>query len=165
MSFSLPKNIPHFDDLHRSYEDVYWTQRQNGGGITDAMGNIFERKELPMYKDKPYNYPLSAKRPVWKRKRVLIITIFLLVILLWRYLATDQVKYGKRSGYGWPVPWPRSPGINWQRRMEDVRAAFELSWDGYERYAWGQLRDLVASASIDVFFSARPKLLIFSRCR
>jgi len=28
--------------------------------------------------------------------------------------------------------------IDWERRRDKVRDAFIVSWDGYEKYAWGK---------------------------
>src|SRR3954449_6405768 len=83
MSFSIPKNVPSFTDPKREMENHAWgasgmTARShtNGGvisGMQDRMGNFFEKNtDLPMYKDKPYSYVSSRRRPsTWRRKRTL----------------------------------------------------------------------------------------------
>lgn len=131
MSFSIPKNVPSFDNTQREYENVYWrssghTERNShaGNGVGGPIGNYFVNKNLPMYKDKPYAYASSTRSiALYKRKRLWagVLSIVAIVLLL-DYFQSSTV-----------------PKIDWERRRESVKDAFKLSWDGYERYAWGKL--------------------------
>ncbi|KAL3962184.1 hypothetical protein ACCO45_003707 [Purpureocillium lilacinum] len=131
MSFSIPNNVPNFAAPHRDLEDRAWAavarRGASGGGIlSDVQGKVagyFEQDELPMYKDKPYGYaPSMRRRRWWRRKRVLSSIALGILGLLW---LTELLL-------------PR------QKAEIDVRMhvveAFELSWDAYERYAWGMIR-------------------------
>lgn len=44
-----------------------------------------------------------------------------------------------KDGWGWSQKPERAGGkIDWLSRRERVVEAFTLSWDAYERYAWGR---------------------------
>lgn len=123
MSFSIPKNIPSFDNSQRALENVYWSYSKGDG------------RGLPMYKDKPFDFARSPRnRPLWRRKGFLI-TLFLVVLvilMLFRGQRPDSLFALRR----WSPS--HSSTVDWTSRAESVRKAFQLSWDGYERHAWGQ---------------------------
>ena len=154
MSFAVPKNVPSFSSPQRELENKYWgasgvtarSAHSNGGvmsGMQDRMGGLFgENKDLPMYKDKPYSYATSKRhRPLWKRRRLHGLGLLLLLVLLWFFgvFKDDTVARQKaKDTWRWlQRPEKGGPGIDWFDRRERVKEAFELSWDAYERYAWG----------------------------
>ena len=143
MAFSLPKNVPRFDDSQRAYENVYWSKEQNGYGkaTANALGGLFENKDLPMYKDKPYSYAASKRRiPLWKRKRTLAIAVIGLIALFTFFGLLPSSNVQGNRGSGFVLNWLKRPAkstVDWDLRRENVRETFKLSWDGYERHAWG----------------------------
>lgn len=153
MSFAVPRNVPSFNDPVRRYEDALWSsstsQRHtaassNGYGLHMPGTGSSNSKELPMYKDKPYNYPPSRRRG---RKRIwaaLAISLtFLVLYYRGTFSSTDQraatgpvLDTGRlwsslSQGLGKKGP------IDWNLRRDQVKNAMEISWSGYEKYAWG----------------------------
>lgn len=152
MSFSVPKNVPSFTNPQRALEDRLWpssgvTKHRSGlGGVQDRVGNFLnpDRGALPMYKDKPCAYPPSGRpRPIFRRKRVLGLLFIVVIILLWfNGSLNDHQEKAKVKLNQWG--WLRNDGdkakskADWLKRRERVVEAMELSWDAYERYAWGE---------------------------
>ena len=153
MSFSLPKNVPSFESSQRRYENVYWGSsgktHQNGhtgNGIGDKLGGFFDNQALPMYKDKPYAYgaprrqkSLLRRKPVWFG---VIIILFGLLSYFGSRSSVAEEGEGVKGRENTIWKWFRRPTTNtvmvdWNDRREKVKDAFILSWDGYERYAWG----------------------------
>lgn len=148
MAFSIPKNVPSFSNPQRALEDRAWgngassvlTSRKGGaGGLFDIGRNS---NSLPMYKDKPYAYPASQRaRPIWRRKRT--IGVVLLVLSLLYYFGAFSAHHetlSSRPSWGWLKGGDveQAHGSkDWLKRRERVVEAFTLSWDAYERYAWG----------------------------
>ncbi|PWW77044.1 Glycoside Hydrolase Family 47 protein [Tuber magnatum] len=124
MSFSIPKNVPSFTSPNREFEDV-----------EGAVGGLFgANRDLPLYKDKPY-YQRSGrnqrKRKMYRRKRYLGGLIAVLVLFYW---------FGYFSGTGTsilPIKKKTQDTVNWEDRREKVKEAFVLSWNAYEKHAWG----------------------------
>jgi endoplasmic reticulum Man9GlcNAc2 1,2-alpha-mannosidase len=155
MSFSVPRNVPSFGNPQRLVEDRLWassgvTARSgrlgaDGGllhGVQDRVGGFFDnRNTLPMYKDKPYTYAVSRRmRPLYRRKRVL--GLFGLIIILGCYFfgvfSSDGDSHPLKQNWKWPGLKDSAKGkADWSKRRDMVVEAFELSWDAYERYAWG----------------------------
>lgn len=159
MAFSVPRNVPSFTDPQRQAEDHFWaaaTRRPGAGnnnaagnkGIIGAAGDLLDaatggrnRQSLPMYKDKPYGYPASQRaRPWYRRKRVLL--LLLLGLFTFLYYRGWFEKHRERvplRGWTWSSKEEKSRGkVDWLSRRKRVVEAFELSWDAYERYAWGK---------------------------
>ena len=154
MSFSLPRNVPRFDNDQRTYENIYWgaSKRtpQNGHvadgihALTTPLNNLFDNKSLPMYKDKPYSYASSRRYvPVFRRKPVLFGALLALLTLggWWVFLRpVDRIysegKSETTSTWSW-LKKTDGPAPNWDERREAVREAFKISWDGYANNAWG----------------------------
>ena len=123
--------------------------RQNGstgsnGGISAKFDNFFDKRELPMYKDKPYSYAASRRNtPLYRQWRMLAGGILsLLALLYWLRVGGSTLTekpQGQRNAKSSSWSWAGStgPAIDWESRREAVREAFILSWDGYEQYAWG----------------------------
>jgi hypothetical protein len=157
MSFSIPKNVPSFTNPQRELENRVWgasgvTARSagthsNGGlmsGMQDRMGVFFDgnRGDLPMYKDKPYSYVASRRhRSIWKRKRTWGTGgLFLFVVLYFMGFFGSDAEAAKKAKNGWSWlqrPEKGGPKVDWMDRRERVKEAFTLSWDAYDRYAWG----------------------------
>jgi endoplasmic reticulum Man9GlcNAc2 1,2-alpha-mannosidase len=169
-SFSIPKNVPSFTNPQRELENRVWgssgvTARsaalhQNGGigSVQDRLGGFFEKnRDLPMYKDKPFSYVSSRRRkPWWKRRRLL--ALFGLFIMFGLYLSgvigDENTSNKAKNGWSWLQKPEKTGGKDWLSRRERVVDAFTLSWDAYERYAWGMsysaLFNLVTKNSVYV---------------
>lgn len=160
MSFAVPKNVPSFTNPQRAVEDRLWsssgvTARSArggagaGGGIIgeglDKVGGFLNpnRGTLPMYKDKPYAYPLSSRsRPFYRRKTCMAWALFLVLgVAYWLGLFSKDGydRIPKLRAGDWLQADAKAPQgtVDWLERRERVVEAFELSWDSYERYAWG----------------------------
>lgn len=105
---------------------------------TEKINSMFTAKgELPMYKDKPYNYSGSRRLPFYRRKRILLViplllAFFLIPGLLNRSSAKSRVKSAIwQSG-------TKAVSIDWSGRQERVKEAFRVNWRAYETYAWGE---------------------------
>ena len=149
MAFSMPRNLPDFADPTREMEDRAWASVSRRGasgkggiigGVSDKVAGMFGEDSLPMYKDKPYGYASSRRRrPLWRRKRAMVLVVTLLISLLY-YLG----YFGSSGENRGVVPWSwtsltqERDIVNWDSRRQHVVEAFELSWDAYERYAWGK---------------------------
>lgn len=152
MSFSLPKNVPSFESSQRSYENVYWGSsgkiRQNGNTgnrIGNKIGGFLENNDLPMYKDKPYSYGASRRKaPLLRRKRVwfgVIIFLFGCLAYMEMFSPFMELRIQDSGLWKWFTKSQKNPPlVDWDVRRERVKDAFILSWDGYERYAWGMFR-------------------------
>ena len=95
-----------------------------------------------MYKDKPYNYPSSQRRR--SRRIYLAITVICILIGGYIYLApADRSQERETVGHGLWDKWsgklssPTGKKVDWAERQAQVKRAMELSWSGYEKYAWG----------------------------
>jgi len=163
MSFSIPDNIPSFNNPQRELENRAWgssgvTARSasgygGGSGMHDKLGRYFERnksyfegnKDLPLYKDKPYYSSATSRRrrPLWRRRRVIaLVGLFVMFVLylfgVWGHNEGGQKPKKPKDSWSWLGGSDRSGSkIDWLDRRERVVEAFTLSWDAYERYAWG----------------------------
>ncbi|KAL9605132.1 MAG: hypothetical protein Q9219_000066 [cf. Caloplaca sp. 3 TL-2023] len=141
MSFSMPRNV----NSHRSYGDSTWgSSGQNGftrSNIGAKLDGYFDKRELPMYKDKPYSYAASRRRPLYQKWRFTIGSLLLLVgLLYWIGIfspvkATVRAKKTSKTTWSW-LNKPTTAVVDWDERREKVKEAFMLSWDGYEKHAW-----------------------------
>lgn len=163
MSFTVPKNVPSFNNPQRALEDHLWgssgvTARApghraglGGGGIIgEGLGKVDgflhpNRNMLPMYKDKPFAYPPSQRnRPIYRRKSCMAIALFLVVLVAYWFGIFGDEPYEripslKTSGWLQAEEAKAAKGkVDWLERRQRVVEAFELSWDAYERYAWGK---------------------------
>lgn len=153
MSFALPNNVPSFTSSQREHEDGYWRSARRiggqpghtGNGFADKIGGFLDQRELPMYKDKPYSYTASRKKGHFYRRKRFIAggILFLTGLLYWLGLFSspksipEDLKKGGRNAWSW-LKKPESAVVDWNARRERVKEAFKLSWDGYERHAWGK---------------------------
>ncbi|MCJ1474675.1 mannosyl-oligosaccharide alpha-1,2-mannosidase [Lambiella insularis] len=152
MSFSLPRNVPKFDDDQRAHENVYWgsakrTEQSShaGHGLGNTLNGLFENKTLPMYKDKPYSYAASRRQTSWYRRKSVWLAIIVLSTLNFCIFYFFVRTYGEpseasehegTSSWGW-LSKSSDTAADWDLRREAVKDAFKLSWDGYANNAWG----------------------------
>ena len=116
------------------------------GGVQDRVGGILhpDRNVLPMYKDKPYAHaPSYRARPLFRRKRTLGLLLLIALVFLWfsGALKGHQERAATSlADWGWLKTDTGAKGTSadWPKRRQRVVEAFELSWDAYERYAWGK---------------------------
>lgn len=161
MSFSLPRNVPNLNDPQRGLEDGHWgssgiSRIQNGhtgNGIGGKLDAFFDKRQLPMYKDKPYNYPASKKNRGWYlRRRTFVAAILgVLGLAFWFgiYSTVSKVAPVGSSGaalWAWGST-PESSKADWNDRRQKVKEAFVSSWDGYEKHAWGMKNCMKFSTS------------------
>ena len=112
-------------------------------------------RDLPMYKDKPHSYARSNRaRPYWQRRPVQVLVLLVVLCLWWVSSSPTDIR---PVGGRWQGELKSSSGTNnagikdlrdlvhradkwtdWELRREAVREAFRLSWDAYERDAWGE---------------------------
>lgn len=140
----------------RSHAEEYWgnpgqpqPRSQNGhahSGLGSKFESFMDKKELPMYKDKPYNYAGSRKyTPFYRQKRVISGAILSLIgLAYWLGIFSPSVAKPRprdvnKSAWNWLSSPASSAPVDWDDRREKVKEAFMLSWDGYEQYAWGTL--------------------------
>lgn len=145
MSFSAPRNVN-----HRSHGDGTWgSSGQNGytrSNISSKLDGYFDKRELPMYKDKPYSYASSRRKSHLQKWRFTSVLLLLLIGLLYwlgmfsstRTATKLKHKDSNKSTWSW-LGRPAASKVDWDDRREKVKEAFVLSWDGYEKYAWGKL--------------------------
>ncbi|KAI8265946.1 Mannosyl-oligosaccharide 1,2-alpha-mannosidase [Colletotrichum sp. SAR11_239] len=151
MAFNVPKNVPSFSNPQRQLEDRYWgsgaanSRARNQGLFQGVQGRVEDllgtKGQLPMYKDKPY-YASRRWRPLWRRKRSIIGTLLLLFTGLWWFGFFSEGSKTRQSASQLTNGWlgsaePAGKKADWTKRRERVVEAFQLSWDSYERYAWG----------------------------
>lgn len=118
-----------------------------GGGLGNKLDVFGDKRELPMYKDKPYNYSGSRKHvPYYRRRRVIsgaILVVFGLTY--WSGIfgsSTVRPITQRTSKASWNWLGGSGKAVDWDYRREKVKEAFTVSWDGYEKYAWGRSHSL-----------------------
>jgi hypothetical protein len=134
MSFAVPRNVPQFESAQRRFEENVWSK---------VTGN---EKGLPMYKDKPTSYGgARGRRGFLKSKRgMAVIALVVFGFFYWiGWSGSDQVDPGdknKESGKGWMSgsSGGKPTKVDWNKRREDVKDAFLLSWNAYEQNGWGK---------------------------
>ncbi len=96
-----------------------------------------------MYKDKPHYRP-RRRRSLWRRKRVFgLVGLVLLGYFWWIGLlsagrvSTSNSIQSANDGWSWLKPGKLGDSRVWDVRRDKVTEAFRISWDGYEKYAWG----------------------------
>jgi mannosyl-oligosaccharide alpha-1,2-mannosidase len=166
MSFGVPRNVPPFTNPQRQNEDRLWAaatassrQRATGGGVLGGVQSLFSPHHhgrasataLPMYKDKPYMYPPGGaggwRRPLYRRKRAcgLLLLVVVAALVWWTGLFAEHQERAvtRLNQWGWLRQEEREGADgggrrkDWLKRRQRVVEAMELSWDAYERYAWG----------------------------
>lgn len=139
MSTAAPR---HSYALNTDQTNSTWQQRKSPNGFADGVGekvhDFFTGRdtqgELPMYKDKPYNYNASGRKlPFWRRQKLLLLLLgafALFVYFTGGHKEIQKVANGF-TGLG-------EGSAKWEDRQERVREAFKLSWKAYEEHAWGK---------------------------
>ena len=148
-----PQNANHSDSSANGGWPGSRTHAQNGhtSGIGQKLEGFFDNRQLPMYKDKPYSYAASRRKaPIYKQWRFLVgaILCFALFYLFGPSTSRNPTKPGRKkgeSGLGW-LRQPDAKTVDWDERRERVKEAFTLSWDGYEKYAWGEINSISSGA-------------------
>jgi len=146
MSFQVPHNVPSFSSAQRSHEDGYWRHKHGNGapkaGFSSRINNIFsDRKDLPMYEDKPH-FPARRRRGLMRQKRHVWLIGFACVLFLWWIGAlsssSEDGEDGRGRGKGGRLrPSRPTSSTDWEARRKAVKEAFLTTWEGYEKYAWG----------------------------
>lgn len=147
-----------------------WRPAQNQNarkGITGlglsapSMGGFFDNdRTLPMYKDKPYFTPRRTAPRRWG-KPLGILGVFTLLLLWYFYYSPGLPAWkGAESSdkgvelWKWAQSLQNAPTkgpADWDARREKVRDAFIVSWEGYEKDAWGKsvLKDTLGMKAND----------------
>lgn len=151
MSFSVPRNVPSFNNAQRGVEDGYWMSSgilrgPNGhasNGIGGRLDKFFDKRQLPMYKDKPYNYAASARNSRWYQKRRNLggAVLIILGLAYWYGVLSSAIEVAPvasrvTTSWSWGGK-ATNLKADWNDRREKVKDAFVISWDGYEKHAWG----------------------------
>jgi endoplasmic reticulum Man9GlcNAc2 1,2-alpha-mannosidase len=158
MAFAVPRNVPSFANPgQRAAEDHLWASASASSSrhrpaaavlddVQEKVGQFLNpnKNTLPMYKDKPYGYaPSQRRRPLYRQKRVLGFLLIFVLLVFWYMGALDRHHVnakGKLTQWGWLKEDSKAKSkADWLKRRERVVEAFQLSWDEYERYAWGKL--------------------------
>ena len=136
-------------DVWQSSQSRYGsTSYSHTNDISEKVSGFFgaDRKDsLPMYKDKPYDYPARRKGRWYRQKRTVAIALTSLALISWWFGILSPLSYfmsdddrvpvkqkSKSSWFGGKVS-----AAEWESRAEKVKDAFKLSFHGYEKYAWG----------------------------
>lgn len=108
-------------------------------GVQDKVSSMFDSEALPMYKDKPYGYGPSRRKSIWRKKRTFGTLTLGVVFLLYMlgFFSNSSEKNTSVSSWAWMGLSKEKGQVDWDKRREHVVEAFQLSWDAYERYAWG----------------------------
>ncbi|KAH7073001.1 glycoside hydrolase [Paraphoma chrysanthemicola] len=140
MSFAVPRNVPNFNNAQRQFEDNVWNK---------VTGN---EKGLPMYKDKPtgksYGYGVRSRKGFLRSRRGIgLIALAVLGLLYWFGWSStpadleSTAETSKAEDKSWSGALSGSSGkkgkVDWEKRREDVKSAFLLSWKAYEKHGWG----------------------------
>lgn len=150
------------DTWQSSGRSRFTQNSQEEPGLGEKMSNMFSggrRESLPMYKDKPYDYPrgkgIMRRLPPWaRRKRVFGPALVGLAIISWWFGILSPLSYfsgaSKNAAASVTKPKPKSKWnfplgslnqeVDWQDRAERVKEAFRISFSGYEKYGWGMSR-------------------------
>ena len=143
MPFNIPKNVPDFGGAGRELEDNAWASLRGASArAKDRVNGMFDKEALPMYKDKPFTYtPSYRNRPWWRKKRIIggaVTALLFFVYMLGFFSSSDDAgQTAGKSGWSWIGVPGAGKTADWETRRERVVEAFQISWDAYERYAWG----------------------------
>lgn len=116
--------------------------------LSNKVNGYFERdRTLPLYKDKPFFSPRrTGPRRRWRPfLNVLGVCTILFVLYYNFYLRTWSGLQSNDKGVElWTWAQTLEEGktsgdlSDWTARREKVRDAFIVSWEGYEKNAWGR---------------------------
>ncbi|KAH5259856.1 alpha-1,2-Mannosidase [Parastagonospora nodorum] len=135
MSFAVPRNVPNFENAQRRFEDNVWNKFSG------------TEKGLPMYKDKPegksHAYGVKGRRGFLRSRRgVGVVALVLLALVYWFGWSSAPAEVAdktKEKGASWGAigGGAKKSNVDWEKRREDVKNAFLLSWHAYEKHGWG----------------------------
>jgi mannosyl-oligosaccharide alpha-1,2-mannosidase len=142
MSFQAPlpshSRSPHNQQTSQGFPSL---------GFSNQVGGFFDNERtLPMYKDKPYFTPKrTAPRQRWRRIGGLL-ALCTLFFFWYNKSSLPSLKGASASERGAQLwKWAQSledevppEKIDWNARRERVRDTFIVSFDAYEREAWGR---------------------------
>ncbi|KAK0266911.1 mannosyl-oligosaccharide alpha-1,2-mannosidase [Friedmanniomyces endolithicus] len=139
----------HGDSWQSSGQSRFNANGYAPAGVSEKIGDIFgsDRKgSLPMYKDKPYQYPSGRRKMPWFRRKRVIASILLSVAgLSWWFGILSPLSFltgglettvSKKSKSSWNL-FGSGGGPDWDDRPGKVREAFRVSFADYEKHAWG----------------------------
>ncbi|KAK0895989.1 mannosyl-oligosaccharide alpha-1,2-mannosidase [Friedmanniomyces endolithicus] len=139
----------HGDSWQSSGQSRFTANGYAPAGVSEKIGDIFgsDRKgSLPMYKEKPYQYPSGRRKMPWFRRKRVIASILLSVAgLSWWFGILSPLSFltggsettvSKKSKSSWNL-FGSGGGPDWDNRAEKVREAFRISFADYEKHAWG----------------------------
>ncbi|SMQ52266.1 unnamed protein product [Zymoseptoria tritici ST99CH_1A5] len=155
-SYGLPNAGAANADVYQGSGRARFHHNDAEPGIGEKVSNMFSSEksnELPMYKDKPYNYSgKGSKRALqWLRqKRTFASVLAGLALLSWWFGILSPLSYFASSGEGgsgtapgaqkekpsWSL-WGGKEVVAWDDRAEKVKEAFKTSFAGYKKYGWG----------------------------
>lgn len=142
----------HYDSWQSSGQSRFDTNGHADGGVREKINDMFSgdrRSSLPMYKDKPYQYPGSRRKVPWfRQKRVIALILTSLAGLSWWFGILSPLSYATSSGQAapkksksaWSLFGSGSGVVDWDERAERVKDAFKVSFSDYEKHAWGMCR-------------------------
>lgn len=156
----------HFTDSVRPSANGSWVNSKlsgqnghTGGGIGQKLEGFLDNRQLPMYKDKPYSYVASGRKPALYKRWQIILGAALILTGLSYWLGVLPFFGGKRR-----IISPGKVGLggsalgltatDWGDRREEVKQVFIKSWDGYEKYAWGKPKTVQSLRSYESAFWA-----------
>ena len=120
--------------------------------FSNMLAGSDKDQELPMYKDKPYNYaPSQRRKPYYRRPRILALAVVLLLLIFYFLGGSSTLppapvpenvrEAWKSSQLSKPfdnfLKDSRLPTANWEDRRERVKDAFKITWSAYEQHGWG----------------------------
>ncbi|KAK5164146.1 mannosyl-oligosaccharide alpha-1,2-mannosidase [Saxophila tyrrhenica] len=156
---SMSSYAPNFQNGPTQRHPEQWQSAQSkyapstsssGNGISETVSGLFggEKKDgLPMYKDKPFSYPGSRRKVAWwKQKRTVAAVLTTFAVISWwfgilsplSYFTRDEAPATQKTES--KTSWFGGGGgaaLDWNSRAQKVKEAFKLSFDGYNKYAWG----------------------------
>ena len=147
-SYGLPNGgMAHTADAWQSSGRSRFPHDSDSSTIGEKVTHILSpRKDsLPMYKDKPYNYPRGHRRWMgWIRQRKKFLALGLLSLAFlsyWFGILSPLALFTKKESTGSiSISWLLGGDdavIDWDARAEQVKEAFKISFSGYEKYGWG----------------------------
>lgn len=148
---------PHQNGPTQRHPDLWQSTRyvpSDGNSIKDRVNGYFggDRHDLPLYKDKPtYKSGRRAGAPWYKQRRTVAVALTGLALLSWWFGILSPLSFFTRSGSGDTVAqlsnsksssgssWfgGTSGAKDWESRREKVKEVFKISFDGYEKHAFG----------------------------
>ena len=118
-------------------------------GMSNKVSSFFDNdRTLPMYKDKPYFAPRRTAPRRRLKAFLKVLALCTVVFLFYYYKSGASPWQGPVSGDKGVELWKWLQTLqdgssskevkDWELRREKVRDAFVVSWEGYEKHAWGE---------------------------